>query len=269
MITIMITERCNYKCSHCLLTCNNRGIDITPDTLRNAQKILENSGGVNILGGEPFLNKQFDYVIQQLAFANTWQYVRIVSNGSWIYSKQKTEKVMNTYRSILHNGKFDSVELCISNDIYHQEFWKQSDHIKQIEREVEDAGLTEYNGFYLVKSERKPEDVISLGRAKTEIGWCNMDSKGASCMDIIYDKQNNPENDIYPLEDLFIYPNGDYSPCCQGVVKIGNINRESMDTINGKLLAFYDSLLNKDLHFGDCKNCAKINAEVIKEITKD
>lgn len=269
LVTIMITERCNFRCGHCLLTCNGKGMDITPETLKNTQEILRHASGVNILGGEPFLNKQFDYIIQQLAFANIYQYVRIVSNGSWIYSPTKTEKIMETYKSILQNGKWEGVELCISNDVYHRQFWKNPDHMKIIDRTLDYEGLKDYDGFFFDKSERRPESIISLGRANNENMWCEMDSKSASCMDTIYDKKNDPESDIYPLDNIFIFPNGDYSPCCQGVAKIGNINRESFNTVEDKMKTFYNSLLTKELHFGDCKNCKKINSKVIKELTRE
>jgi MoaA/NifB/PqqE/SkfB family radical SAM enzyme len=263
MVTILLTTKCNFKCSHCLFSCTSKGKHITDETLYNLPNYIEKSGGVNIVGGEPFLNPNAFDIIKNLGDIDCYNYFRVVSNGSFIYNKRKTEKVVDTFNYLL-NQNHETVELTISNDIYHEVFWKNQYHLNFIKDAFDYISC---DNFYLNIEKRKSENVISLGRAKKINNniYCSMDNKSASCTNITYERDNKSEegiDDELPLfDDITIFPNGDIFPCCQAVKAIGNINIDSISTIENKLKYFYENM-KSDLLYGNCKNCATIHKNI-------
>jgi MoaA/NifB/PqqE/SkfB family radical SAM enzyme len=268
MISVLITSKCNYKCDHCLFNCTAKGEHITQETLNSLPKIFEHSDSVNIIGGEPTINPDFKNIMIDLSNKTPYGHYRIVSNGSFVYSNKKREKMLEVVSYALNNNKHDGVSLTISNDDYHIPFWKEYKHLDLIKWMFEDLGYNKDNGFYLDLSKRESQAVMSKGRAVKNQLFCDMDNKTANCADLVSDKDENGKVDLYRIwEDLTIFPNGDYYPCCNADVKLGNINKESIDLIENKLLAFYNHL-NPDLKYGDCKNCKTINKTSMQEVNK-
>ena len=280
MINAVLTKKCNYACKHCLWSCNRKGEETTERTKHYFKRLIEKySPDLNILGGEISTLKGYSWTIREMLFSGNTENIRIVSNGSWIYSKAKREefkKMLLNSLDVLKNG---SVSLCVSNDSFHSEYWKKSEHIKLIKNFLFDyqeedqencysddflADLSNFNNFYFEDENRQYNDIIGIGRAlKYSLLDYGMDNKSVSCFDGELDfLKENPSQVWY--QNLTIFPNGDLSPCCQGVAIIGNINNDNFDILEQRLLHFFTNTKN-NLCFGDCKNCKKIYSKVLKE----
>lgn len=263
MVSVLITSKCNYKCSHCLFNCTMRGSHITQETLGKLPAIFENSSGVNIIGGEPTLNPNFEHIMRYLSNLTPYGHYRIVSNGSFIYNKRKAEKMQNVIHHAMRN-KHDGVSLAISNDDFHRPFWKLPNHLNAIKWTFEDLGYGKHNNFFLDLSKRESHAVMSMGRAIKSQLDCDMDTKPVNCNEVA----DNPDEISYRLwEDITIFPNGDYYPCCNAGAKIGNVNQDTIEVMEMKLTIFFKHL-KPHLTYGDCKNCGKINKLSMMEVSK-
>jgi hypothetical protein len=286
MINAILTKKCNYACKHCLWSCGRKGEEITHQTKHYLNNLIKKySPDLNILGGEISTMKDYSWTIKEMLISGNTDNIRIVSNGSWIYSKAKREtfkKMLLNSLDILRNG---SVSLCISNDNFHAEFWRDNKHIKLIKDFLFDIqgndddqenyysddfleDLSNFTNFYFEDENRQYNNIIGMGRAlKYSLLDYGMDNKSVCCHNFCSneDKEFLKENPSQVWhENLTIFPNGDLSPCCQGVAIIGNINNDNFDILEQRLAHFF--LNTKDnLCFGDCKNCKKIYSKVLRE----
>lgn len=113
--TIRITNRCTQKCSHCCFSSHpDSKVMMTIGMSEKIAKFLKNNEviSVNLMGGEFFCNKKWFRIV--INILHSVQYMRIVSNGDWVYSKDTKEQLL-TLNSMFHN-KF---RVSISKDRYH------------------------------------------------------------------------------------------------------------------------------------------------------
>ncbi len=119
---LLISYSCNAKCKHCYLACGGRkdGKMSLEDARRNLLSFREEEipkEEVHITGGEPFLD--INYLIDILNVAHQAGYSGfgfVETNAFWATDQQKCERVLETIK------RLGVEKLCISADIFHQEF---------------------------------------------------------------------------------------------------------------------------------------------------
>lgn len=89
--TISITDRCNSRCTFCKIWDNLDPHDLDPDCIDKLPKELMQ---VNLTGGEPFLHKDIEVIVEKLVSRD----VRIIINTNGLIDLKK-------YLNILKNDK--------------------------------------------------------------------------------------------------------------------------------------------------------------------
>lgn len=85
MPNIMLTYRCNLKCSYCFANefVNKTSTDMTLENFDKAIEFLTRAGGtaIGLIGGEPTLHPQFDQIMERLILNRKIQEVTLYTNG--------------------------------------------------------------------------------------------------------------------------------------------------------------------------------------------
>lgn len=127
LINILITERCNFECLHCL----NRSGPKAPagsmtwedmeDILSFAQLLGMERVRWNIVGGEPTINlRALDMILRCLG--HTAQSIEMTSNGWWLRDFIPFRNVMRVLTPWLSSG---ALHLRISDSRFHDPFRKE------------------------------------------------------------------------------------------------------------------------------------------------
>lgn len=156
-VGLMITDRCNFKCGHCMFSCTPYGKEMSDEVIAAAKNFIEANDvySVNIYGGEPFLNlKLFDKVFQEIYDRDRGFFVS--SNGSFMASKSKREYVYDLLHTLRSNTS-DASSIRISNTSFHKECRTKEQqkwlnmlrwYIKDPDLFSDENGYDEYNPFY-------------------------------------------------------------------------------------------------------------------------
>ncbi len=119
---LLVSYSCNAKCKHCYLNCGGKKsgkMDIA-DAKRHLQSFKEEGipkEEVHITGGEPFID--LDYLVSILDVAQEAGYSGfgfVETNAFWATNQEKCKRILETIK------KRGVEKLCISSDIFHQEF---------------------------------------------------------------------------------------------------------------------------------------------------
>jgi radical SAM protein with 4Fe4S-binding SPASM domain len=80
---IHITRRCNLHCPHCYVSCTDKQMDLSADTIISLINTLVKEGGdsLTISGGEPLLHPEIKHI---LSYSSKQLAVRLLTNGSLI-----------------------------------------------------------------------------------------------------------------------------------------------------------------------------------------
>lgn len=112
--TIRITMKCTQTCGHCCFACSPKTEKhMAIDTAKATHQFLVANGidRLNIMGGEFFLNPQWEQILTVLV--KDMKMVRVVTNGDWAASKKETLKVVNFFSNQKH------IVLSLSCDQWH------------------------------------------------------------------------------------------------------------------------------------------------------
>ena len=123
-INLMLTTQCNFECGHCFYSCgpdNNpeyMNSDILDTAIRAAEQL---DATINLIGGEPTLNlpafeRIFDRVTQSSCN------IEMTTNGWWLDKPAAAARFMRIVRNA---ADYSQIQVRISNDRFHQEFWKR------------------------------------------------------------------------------------------------------------------------------------------------
>lgn len=134
-ISLQITTKCNFLCSHCYLSCGpyrNEAMskEVISETLH---KIAGKSKQVVIGGGEPTLYPELiEYILSlcnELKEESGYpEEVYLDTNGSWAVNESQCASKMQYFKEIGITGLIFS-----GFDIYHQEFYKGVSKTKLLE----------------------------------------------------------------------------------------------------------------------------------------
>ena len=148
---IMITNKCNEMCPHCMECSNPQGAQIDERTFIKAVKFAEYIGCINITvsGGEPTLHPQFYEFCKQLQFKFDKMFT-ICSNGTWVTDQEKI-KMMERVRGFSN---------CVGIQVYTNKlFYKDYELVKANESLFKQIGCT--------FEESEIRAMKDLGRAKS------------------------------------------------------------------------------------------------------
>ena len=114
---IILTEKCNIKCAHCIFDCNHTSINqLDESTIKNLITQAANIEMIKLIGftgGEPFL--EYDKLVRLVDFTSSiGMMASVITNGFWAESFGEAVKKLERL-SNLNN-------LAVSTDRFHQKF---------------------------------------------------------------------------------------------------------------------------------------------------
>lgn len=207
MLTVINTKKCNYECKHCCIEASPHFKEMLSDQdYMDAIKTFATEN-VHIVGGEPFLHPR---IIWQIEFA-TWAVdrVSIVTNGSWILTRQGTpSKKFLAFEEAMLGVDTSKIVISLSNDYWHQEFHSYM-NIEAAESLLRSTGVEVTDNY---KDPHNMRGVLPIGRAVTEE---------------VYQKNAHSDRwDTAQCSEGFqptVVPNGDIAICCNGRQTIGHV----------------------------------------------
>lgn len=139
---LMITERCDFQCEHCMYSCTGKGLEMTDEVIEAVNRLISrvSFGSVVVFGGEPFLNvEHFDKVFRAVYLDDIAFFVS--TNGTFLTDDRRRNYVFDLIQKLRSNTGY-STALRISNTIYHSNWRsdKQDAALKQLQRVLSNPG---------------------------------------------------------------------------------------------------------------------------------
>ncbi|HOJ85645.1 MAG TPA: radical SAM protein [Elusimicrobiales bacterium] len=252
-ITILVGNKCNYKCSHCLFSSNVKDyVDdfstlISEINLRDVNKLL-------FVGGEPTLYiKEINKILSKIKNLGKKEII-ITTNGWFASDISKTEKTLKSFI------KLNSVQM--SYDRFHMEF----STLKKL-KTLYNACLNLKKDFSVILSISNIKDLIILKKLNDigsfRVGIQKVYRMGSAFKNQIYFKETLNKNFILrkcPLiknnEIIYIRGKG-FSFCCSNLF----FSRESLVVYKNINFLMRSELFNilKKYNFREMANKYKIN----------
>ena len=206
MIQLILTRKCNFRCAHCMWSCNSKGEHMPEEVFIKSLPYIQKAKAVNVVGGEPSLHPSCGTYMKMIA--SVVKQMRFVTNGSRINrSSDITDAIITSSEKL----GFDNLLVRISNDAWHRWFISEDT--------IERAGrLLRRKGVNVVWNRMDNAVVYPLGRAlhnKTYIDLRNNNilHAPAECTKRHYDVWDNLSIDV----------NGDVSICPHHQAICGNV----------------------------------------------
>lgn len=256
-LILLITERCNIRCKHCLFgdrEIMNHGKDMSLEDVKSyidqMAQIAVREGkdfSVDFSGGEPIL--RFPQILEAIRYARSLGANRVSSmtNGFWGEEKVRAKEI------VLALKEAGLETLCFSLDDFHQEYIPLSNVLTALNL-CREHGLDIRIKSTVTKKTRRLHEVLSdlgdllLNRSTTvEEIPCYHEGRAASLIspeDLFYEK--GIPNGKCPADFMLaVLPDGTAYPCC-GVwsqsLTLGNVKEETIEKLFYK--AKEDSILN-------------------------
>lgn len=239
-IEIVVTNRCNIKCRHCIYDCQPFSTEqlsksAIKDLIKQAAK-LNSLRSVIFTGGEAFL--EYDILVENIALCEELGIESsVVTNGFWAPNSHITTQKLKKLKGLR--------TLNVSTDLFHQEF-VPVDRIRNIIQSCHELGiecivrvsylndsvseieiikkqLTGLDGLYTVSA----IPVAPFGRAATLVDTLliyEYDPDGIPCCGA-----DCPVIDANG--DVKFCPGGLFSHPSNSLLKVGNIFNETLETI--------------------------------------
>lgn len=213
MIQFILTRRCNFRCNHCMWSCDPEGEHASQGVFAGTLKYIRQARAVNLLGGEPTLHPKFREYLLEIASAA--HQVRLVTNGSWYNSAETINSIADA--SLILG---DNMLVRISNDRWHRAFISEAVIL-------EAAKALQEKGVRVVWDSMDDATIYPLGRALMGGPRRVVEKTG-----VLYEPAECIKKSNYnPLDNISIDANGDVSPCSHHQAICGNILLDSMDKV--------------------------------------
>ena len=149
---IMITNRCQMECPHCMQDAKPSGKHMTGETFKQVKEFVHEAKPlvVSVTGGEPTEHPYWDWMTRCLLEVKTVALVNIVTNGAWIEDKEQRLKMAKLIREAKGRVKVQ----VYSNPKYYQ------DHEWTVEHEQQ------YRSIGCIPDFKSPIFMQDLGRAR-------------------------------------------------------------------------------------------------------
>lgn len=238
MIQLILTRKCNFRCAHCMWSCDSEGEHMPEEVFVKSLPYMHRAKAVNVVGGEPSLHPLYRNYMQMIA--SVVKRMRFVTNGSWINKSGDIDDAIITFSETLG---FDNFLVRISNDAWHRKFISEG--------AIERAGrLLRRKGVNVVWSRMDNAVVYPLGRAlhhktHTRQRDNNILDASAECTKKPYDVWDNLSIDV----------NGDVSICPHHQAICGNVMFDSMTGVVKNAERMMKQVLSKHPTNADCSSC--------------
>ena len=229
-ISIMLTEVCNLKCSHCYMGANAKGKTLSIEEIDNLIDNLPiNCLRISITGGEPYMCKDKLYYILKKIKNKFYQQnpeVRVETNGMFFYYDDNS--IIKEVQKLIELGVST---LRLSDDEFHEQGGLDIKKLRNIEKVVKD------NNLEIVVSTLFQDKAVAFGRAK-ELKVNKIDKK--TCL-------NRKESLIIPY--FYTTIDGDVSTCAwKCAPSLGNCFKNTWDEIIKNLnLPIQEAILNSNI----------------------
>lgn len=218
-LSVHFTNKCNYKCEHCMFSCDNNVREDRNEVLNLAKEIKNFLNGytyrLNLYGGESFLDILLIKEYINKLIDDNCIYFGIPTNGYFLDNEKLLVQIDSLFEG--KNTKEKS-KIIISTSEYHQKQW--SEGVKNVVDNIH--LLNKYKNIYNlieIQNTFMTQGLIPYGRAK-ELNLKCIDRR-VRCDLFEYDADH--------LE-ICINQNGDVSFCDFGYT-IGNIRNLSIEKI--------------------------------------
>lgn len=238
MIQVILTRKCNFRCAHCMWSCNSKGEHMPEEVFIKALPYMHKAKAANVVGGEPSLHPSCRaYMIM---IASVVKQMRFVTNGYWISRFSDISDAIITSSEKLGS---DNLLVRISNDAWHRQFMSE-DSLARAGR------LLRRKGVNVVWSRMDNAVVYPLGRAlhnKTYIHLRNDNilHAPAECTKRHYDAWDNLSIDV----------NGDVSICPHHQAICGNVISDTVEEVIRNAELMMKQVLSKHPTNADCSSC--------------
>lgn len=238
MIQIILTRKCNFRCAHCMWSCNSEGEHMPEEVFIKTLLYMHKAKAVNVVGGEPSLHPSCRTYMQRTA--SVVKQMRFVTNGSWINRPYEITHAIITSSEMLGSDNF---LVRISNDAWHRQFISEDT--------IERAGrLLRRSGVNVAWSRMDNAVVYPLGRALYNKTYNHlMDS------DIIHTPAECTKQHYDVWDNLSIDVNGDVSICPHHQAICGNVMCDSMEGVVKNAERMMKQVLSKHPTNADCSSC--------------
>tara|TARA_B110000238_G_C16123423_1_gene438141 strand:- start:611 stop:1525 length:915 start_codon:yes stop_codon:yes gene_type:complete len=291
VLRIEPASKCNLACVHCPTGTIEMAREIM--SLETIQKVLidieKNKEKIKTIvlyhGGEPFLNKNFFYMLEQVKNINKNFYIKTVSNGTVLNSKIVQRIV---------DSDIDLIEFSLDGDSAQdsEKIRRKSDTIKIVENIKELLELKKNlskskpdiricsTQFFKDKKAVKKNEVPKtanwiLEYFKNEdvtfknffaMQWPSMTNKSDEFEKVIIENEDDKNYCDHVINTLTIRANGEVVPCCYDLtteLSMGNIANESLENIwnNSKYNKLRDSI-NSKKYISICNNCNVVRPSI-------
>jgi len=238
MIQLILTQKCNFRCAHCMWSSNSKGEHMPEEVFIKSLPYVQKAKAANVVGGEPSLHPHCRTYMRMIA--SVVEQMRFVTNGSWINRSSEITQAIISYSEKLGSDNF---LVRISNDAWHRQFISE-DTIARAGRFLRRKGVN------VVWSRMDNAVVYPLGRAlhyKTYNHLRDSDilHAPAECTKRHYDVWDNLSIDI----------NGDVSICPHHQAICGNVMFDTMEEVVRNAELMMKQVLSKHPTNADCSSC--------------
>lgn len=250
-ISIMLTERCNLRCSHCYMSANTLGNTLTIEQINTLiEKLPYNAKRISITGGEPYMcKKELYYILQCIKkkFGKEKDLdIRVETNTTFFY--QSKESIEKELRLLIGLGV---TTLRVSDDKYHIDGGLDPNKLKKVKEVIVN------NKLPIIYSCLYQESAVSFGRAKD---LPKEEQEKMNCLN---------RSDSLSVPYFYSTIDGDISTCAWKCAPIlGNIFKDSFDIIINNLnnpiqLAILNSNIKKVIDIV-CKDDSQKHQKILK-----
>lgn len=229
-ISIMLTEACNLRCSHCYMSANAKGKTLTTEQIDSLiENLPMNCLRISITGGEPYMCRdKLYYILNKITqkFNENLPEIRVETNGMFFYHnddmiKKEVEKLISLGVATLR----------LSDDEFHEQGGLDIKKLRRIETVVKE------NNLNITVSTLFQEKAVAFGRAK-ELKTEKLDKK--TCL-------NRKESLIIPY--FYTTLDGEVSTCAwKCAPSLGNCFKNSWTEIVEKLnTPIQYAIINSDI----------------------
>lgn len=238
MIQLILTQKCNFTCAHCMWSCNSKGSHMTEEVFMKSLSYVQKARAVNVVGGEPSLHPRCGNYMRMIV--SVVKQMRFVTNGSLI---KRSGFITQALIISSEQLGFDNLLVRISNDVWHRKFIN--------ENTIEEAGKLLRRKKVNASWSRMDNSVVyPLGRARQnkiciDLKKNNILHAPAECTKKHYDVWDN----------LSIDANGDVSICPHHQAICGNVMFDTMEDVIRNAERMMKHVLSKHPTNADCSSC--------------
>jgi len=238
MIQLILTRKCNFRCAHCMWSCNSKGEHMPEEVFIKSLPYVQKAKAANVVGGEPSLHPRCRTYMRMIA--SVVEQMRFVTNGSRI------NRFSDITDAIISSGEklgSDNHLVRISNDAWHRQFISE-DIIARAGRFLRRKGVN------VAWNCMDNAVVYPLGRALHNKTYNHLRDS-----DILHAPAECTKRHYDVWDNLSIDVNGDVSICSHHQAICGNVMFGTIEDVARNAERAMKHVLSKHPTNADCSSC--------------